>query len=88
MSFRAKRELLVQVAPRYRDARHGERSSLCAWVADRVPRYGWKECEPADDNPGTENIQYFTSQRRRRPRWLATRTRAWELHPFLICSKH
>jgi hypothetical protein len=28
MSFRAKRELLVQVAPRYRAARHGERSAI------------------------------------------------------------
>ena len=28
MSFRAKRELLVQVAPRYRTARHGERSAI------------------------------------------------------------
>ena len=28
MSFRAKRELLVQVAPRYRAARHGERSVI------------------------------------------------------------
>ena len=28
MSFRAKRELLVQVAPRYRAARHGQRSAI------------------------------------------------------------
>jgi hypothetical protein len=28
MSFRAKRELLVQVAPRYRAARHGQRSVI------------------------------------------------------------
>ncbi len=28
MSFRAKRELLVQVAPRYRAARHGQRSFI------------------------------------------------------------
>jgi len=28
MSFRAKRELLVQVAPRYRAARHAERSAI------------------------------------------------------------
>jgi hypothetical protein len=28
MSYRAKRELLVQVAPRYRAARHGERSAI------------------------------------------------------------
>jgi hypothetical protein len=28
MSFRAKRELLVQVAPRYRAARHGQRSGI------------------------------------------------------------
>src|SRR4029450_11022378 len=28
MSFRAKRELLVQVAPRYRAARHGQRSII------------------------------------------------------------
>ena len=28
MSFRAKRELLVQVAPRYRAARHGARSAI------------------------------------------------------------
>jgi len=28
MSFRAKRELLVQVAPRYRAARHGQCSAI------------------------------------------------------------
>jgi hypothetical protein len=28
MSFRAKRALLVQVAPRYRAARHGQRSAI------------------------------------------------------------
>src|SRR5215471_20241768 len=28
MSFRGKRELLVQVAPRYRAARHGQRSAI------------------------------------------------------------
>ena len=28
MSFRGKRELLVQVAPRYRSARHGRRSLI------------------------------------------------------------
>ena len=28
MSFRAKRELLVQVAPRYRAPRHGQRSAI------------------------------------------------------------
>jgi hypothetical protein len=28
VSFRAKRELLVQVAPRYRAARHGQRSVI------------------------------------------------------------
>ena len=28
MSFRGKRELLVQVAPRYSSARHGQRSAI------------------------------------------------------------
>ena len=28
MSFRGKREVLVQVAPRYRSARHGQRSII------------------------------------------------------------
>jgi hypothetical protein len=35
MSFRAKRELLVQVAPRYRAARHSERSAIAVTGYDR-----------------------------------------------------
>src|SRR3982074_885485 len=42
MSFRAKRELLVQVAPRYRAARHGERSAILDEFIG-VTRYHRKE---------------------------------------------
>ena len=60
MSFRAKRELLVQVAPRYRAARHGQRSAILdefVAVTGYEHKYAIRRCWVRSDHPNNRRAR-------------------------------